>query len=255
MATRSVAFVTGATAGIGSAIAHKLAAAGYALIVSGRRAERLTALADALQTAYGTEVLPLCFDVQDATATMDALAGLPKNWQKIDILVNNAGLSQGLSPVHEGDLGDWDRMLDTNVKGLLVVSRSVSRLMIAAGGGHIIQVSSIAGKEVYSNGNVYCASKHAVEAITKGMRMELNPYGIKVSSIAPGLVETEFSEVRFKGDKERARQVYIGYAPLQAEDIAEAVMFMVDRPAHVNIADLTILPAAQASSTMVRKEL
>lgn len=255
MAKRPIAFITGATAGIGRAIAHKLATSGYDLIISGRREARLNDLATALRIAHSTAVHTLCFDVQDAAATLAAIAGLPSNWQPIDVLVNNAGLSQGLSPVHEGDLGDWDRMLDTNVKGLLVVSRSVSRLMIAAGGGHIIQLSSIAGKEVYPNGNVYCASKHAVEAITKGMRLELNPFGIKVSSIAPGLVETEFSEVRFKGDEERARQVYLGYAPLQAEDIAEAVWFMINRPVHVNIADLTILPAAQASSTLVRKEL
>lgn len=254
MARRPIAFITGATAGIGRAIAHKLSAAGYDLIVTGRREARLTELAEELRRQPGVAVYPLCFDVQDAAATMAAIAALPVRWQQVDVLVNNAGLSQGLSPVHEGDLGDWDRMLDTNVKGLLVVSRSVSRLMIAAGAGHIIQVSSIAGKEVYPNGNVYCASKHAVEAITKGMRLELNPFGIKVSSIAPGLVETEFSEVRFKGDKERARQVYQGYAPLTGDDIAEAVWFMINRPAHVNIADLTILPAAQASSTLVRKE-
>jgi 3-hydroxy acid dehydrogenase / malonic semialdehyde reductase len=250
-----LAFVSGATAGIGEAIAQKLAEAGYRLILAGRRADRLQALAQQLHGAYGTAVWPLQFDLQDAEACNKAIASLPEAWRTIDVLVNNAGLSQGLHPVHEGDWADWDRMIDTNVKGLLRLSQLISRAMIARNKGHILMVSSIAGKEVYANGNVYCASKHAVEAITKSMRLELNPYGIKVSSIAPGLVETEFSEVRFKGDVARAAQVYQGFTPLKAEDVAEAVLFMLNRPAHVNIADLTILPTAQASSSLVHKQL
>lgn len=251
---KALVLLTGATSGIGRATALLLARLGYRLILTGRRAERLAAVA-ADCGALGVAVKTLCFDVQDAEATERALSELPEEWAAIDILINNAGLSQGLNPVHEGLLSDWDIMLDTNVKGLLTVSRWVSKGMIARGQGHILNVSSIAGKEVYANGNVYCASKHAVEAITKSMRLELNPYDIKVSSIAPGLVETEFSEVRFKGDKARAAQVYTGYQPLKADDIAEAILFMLNRPAHVNIADLTILPSAQGSSTLVKKQL
>ncbi len=247
--------LTGATSGIGRATALLLAKSGYRLILTGRRIERLEEVANAC-AALGATVKTLCFDVQDAAATESQLASLPEAWTKIDILINNAGLSQGLQPVQEGLFDDWDTMLDTNVKGLLRISKWASQQMIAGGaGGHILHVSSIAGKEVYANGNVYCASKHAVEAIAKSMRLELNPYDIKVSSIAPGLVETEFSEVRFKGDKARAAQVYAGYQPLTAEDIAEAILFMLNRPAHVNIADLTILPRAQASATLVKKQL
>ncbi len=245
--------VTGATAGIGEATALLLAEKGYRLVLTGRRADRLDAVAAACGK-LGAEVYTLCFDIQDRRAVEAAFDSLPEEWQNIAVLVNNAGLSQGLNPVHEGDWGDWDRMLDTNVKGLLYASRWVSRGMMARGSGHILMVSSIAGKEVYANGNVYCASKHAVEAIVKSMRLELNAYGIKVSSIAPGLVETEFSQVRFKGDQARAAQVYMGYAPLRAQDVAEAVLFMINRPEHVNIADLTILPTAQASSTVVHKK-
>lgn len=251
---KPLALVTGATSGIGAATALLLAGQGYRLVLIGRRSERLTELAQKC-TALGGEAQMLCFDIQDRSATEAALESLPAAWQAIDVLVNNAGLSQGLNPVHEGDWADWDRMMDTNVKGLLYVSRWVSRGMIKRASGHILMVSSIAGKEVYANGNVYCASKHAVEAIVKSMRLELNAFGIKVSSIAPGLVETEFSQVRFKGDVERAAQVYKGYAPLRAQDIAEAIWFMINRPAHVNIADLTILPTAQASSTVVNKKL
>lgn len=250
----ALVLLTGATSGIGKATALLLARSGYRLILTGRRAERLEEVALACRS-LGVEAKILCFDIQDATATERALSELQDAWSEIDILINNAGLSQGLNPVHEGLLSDWEIMLDTNVKGLLTVSRWVSKGMTARGSGHILNVSSIAGKEVYADGNVYCASKHAVEAITKSMRMELNPYDIKVSSIAPGLVETEFSEVRFKGDKARAAQVYTGFQPLTAADIAEAILFMLNRPAHVNIADLTILPSAQASSTLVKKQL
>ena len=217
-----LAFISGATAGIGRAIAHKLAAADYRLIITGRRTDRLQQLAQNLHAQYGVAVLPLRFDVQDAEACSKAIGSLPEDWRSIDVLVNNAGLSQGLNPVHEGDWADWDRMLDTNVKGLLRLSQLICRGMIARNKGHILMVSSIAGKEVYANGNVYCASKHAVEAITKSMRLELNPYGIRVSSIAPGLVETEFSEVRFKGDLARAAQV--GMVPFLLGDAVKALI-------------------------------
>lgn len=250
----SLVLVTGATAGIGEATALLLASKGYRLILTGRRKERLEEVTQACNK-LGADVYPLCFDIQNRTEAEVALASLPHAWCEIDVLVNNAGLSQGLNPVHEGDWADWDRMIDTNVKGLLYVSKWVSRGMVERGRGHILMVSSIAGKEVYANGNVYCASKHAVEAIVKSMRIELNPFGIKVSSIAPGLVETEFSQVRFKGDLQRAAQVYQGYEPLRAIDIAEAVLFMINRPEHVNIADLTILPTAQASATLVNKKV
>lgn len=250
-----IAFITGATSGIGEAVAYQLAAAGYRLILTGRREVRLAAVAEALQKAHGTEVQCLCFDVRNREAAVAALQGLTPEWQTVDVLINNAGLSQGLEAVHVGDETDWDTMLDTNVKGLLTISKTVSNWMIIRGQGHIIHVSSTAGKEVYANGAVYCASKHAVEAITKAMRLELNAYGIKVSSIAPGLTETEFSEVRFKGDRSRAAQVYQGFEPLVAKDIAEAVWFMINRPAHVNIADLTIMPTAQAASGVVKKQL
>lgn len=251
---KPLALITGATSGIGEATALLLAGQGYRLVLTGRRNDRLEQLAQRC-TVLGGEVQTLCFDIKDRSATELALESLSAPWQTFDVLVNNAGLSQGLNPVHEGDWADWDRMMDTNVKGLLYVSRWVSRGMIARASGHILMVSSIAGKEVYANGNVYCASKHAVEAIVKSMRLELNAHGIKVSSIAPGLVETEFSQDRFKGDVERAAQVYKGYEPLRAQDIADAIWFMINRPAHVNIADLTILPTAQASSTVVNKKL
>ncbi len=247
-----IALITGATAGIGEAIAHKLAADGWSLILTGRRRERLQRLAG----IFGDKVRVLPFDIRNRAETEAALLSLPDAWQEISLLINNAGLSQGLDPVHNGNPDDWDTMIDTNVKGLLTVSRVVSQWMINRGiAGHIIQVSSTAGREVYPNGNVYCATKHAVEAIAKGMRLELNPYDIRVSTISPGLTETEFSVVRFKGDSDRASQVYKGFEPLRAEDIAEAVQFMVNRPAHVNIADLVIMPAAQASSGLVKKNL
>jgi NADP-dependent 3-hydroxy acid dehydrogenase YdfG len=255
MESESLALITGATSGIGEAIAIKLAAAGYRLILTGRRADRLASLAQQLRSNAGVEVLELCFDVRDREGARAAIAHLSPAWQQIDVLVNNAGLSQGYEPVHTGDESDWDTMLDTNVKGLLTMAKAVSNLMIGNAKGHIINVSSTAAKDVYANGAVYCASKQAVDAITKVMRLELHVYGIKVSSIAPGLAETEFSEVRFKGDKQRAAQVYKGFEPLQAVDIAEAVWFMINRPAHVNIADLIIMPTAQAASGVVKKQL
>jgi 3-hydroxy acid dehydrogenase/malonic semialdehyde reductase len=250
-----IALITGATAGIGEATAIQLAEAGYRLILTGRRAERLQSLAQRLRSTYGVEVLECCFDIRDRIATQAAVADLPAAWRAIDVLVNNAGLSQGLEPVHTGSEEDWDTMFDTNVKGLLTMSKAVGKIMVERGSGHIINVSSTAAKDVYANGAVYCASKQAVEAITKVLRLELHVYGIKVSSIAPGMADTEFSEVRFKGDRERAAQVYKGFEPLHATDIAAAIWFMINRPAHVNIADLTIMPTAQAASGVVKKQL
>lgn len=247
-----IALITGATAGIGEAIAGVLADAGWSLIVTGRREERLEMLAARLSVSVKT----LCFDIRDRAATTAALESLPDAWKNINLLVNNAGLSQGFDPVHNGNPTDWDTMLDTNVKGLLTVSQLVSQWMINRKiAGQIIHVSSTAGRDVYPNGNVYCASKHAVEAIAKGMRMELNPYGIRVGTVSPGFTETEFSVVRFKGDTERAAKVYEGFEPLKAADIADAVLYMASRPAHVNIADMLVMPTAQGGGGIVNKKL
>lgn len=248
-----IALVTGATSGIGRATAVALAKHGYQLIVTGRRKERLEELQQELQGV--TTVLPLLFDVRSKEAVQFAIASLPQEWQQIDVLVNNAGNAHGLAPIQEGSLEDWDAMLDINIKGLLYVSHAVIPFMQQQGRGHIINIGSIAGKEVYANGNVYCASKFAVDALSKAMRIDLIQTGIKVSEVNPGLVETEFSEVRFKGDKERAAGVYQGYQALQAEDIADLIAFIVSRPPHVNLAEVMILPAAQASATVVNKNL
>lgn len=246
---RKIAFITGATSGIGWATAVALAKVGYHIIATGRRADRLAAL----QRAISQPIVPLQFDVRDKAAVKTAIAGLPTEWQQIDVLLNNAGNAHGLAPIQEGDELDWEMMLDINVKGLLYVSKEIIPMMIKRQTGHIINIGSVAGKEVYANGNVYCASKFAVDALTQGMRLDLNKEGIKVSEINPGLVHTEFSEVRFKGDKERAETIYQGYQPLLAEDIADLIVFMVTRPAHVNLAEILILPTAQASATTVKK--
>lgn len=247
-----IAFVTGATSGIGRATAFALAEAGYHIIATGRRAERLQELQ---QQITEVPVHTLAFDVRDREAVNEAISSLPDEWKGIDVLVNNAGNAHGLAPVQSGSVADWDAMLDINVKGLLYVTHAVLPLMLNRRQGHIINIGSIAGKEVYANGNVYCASKFAVDAISKGMRIDLVQEGIKVSEVNPGLVETEFSEVRFKGDKDRAASVYQGYEPLRAEDIADLIVFMVTRPAHVNIAEVLILPTAQASATVLNKQL
>lgn len=245
------ALITGASSGIGQAIAEVLAQASFRLILCGRRTERLQALAQKLQAF--TEVHTLSFDVQDRHQTQQALASLPQAWQQVEVLINNAGNAHGLAPIQEGSLDDWDAMMQSNVQGLLYVSKFFIPQMTSRQAGHIINIGSIAGKEVYPNGNVYCASKAAVDALTQGMRLDLNPYGIKVTGIHPGLVATEFSMVRFKGDEARAAKVYEGYTPLYAQDIAETVAFVLSRPAHVQIADLVIFPTAQASATVVRK--
>jgi NADP-dependent 3-hydroxy acid dehydrogenase YdfG len=246
-----IAFITGATSGIGRATALLLAQNGFDIIVAGRRAERLQEL-EALVTHV--RVKTLLFDVRDKVAVKAAVASLPADWQQIDVLVNNAGNAHGLSAIQDGDEDDWDMMLDINVKGLLYVSKAIMPLMISRRKGHIVNIGSIAGKEVYANGNVYCASKFAVEAISRGMRIDLNKEGIKVSEINPGAVNTGFSEVRFKGDKDRADAVYEGFQPLVAEDVAEVILFMVTRPAHVNLADVILLPTAQASAAVLNRE-
>ena len=247
-----IAFITGATSGIGRATAIALAKQGYHIIATGRRKDRLEELQ---QQITEVPVLPLLFDVRDKEAVQQAITNLPPDWQQIEVLVNNAGNAHGLSPIQDGSLEDWDAMLDINVKGLLYVSHAIIPFMQQQHKGHIVNIGSIAGKEVYANGNVYCASKHAVDAISKAMRIDLIQTGIKVSEVNPGLVETEFSEVRFKGDKERAAGVYQGYKALQADDVAELIAFIVSRPAHVNLAEVLILPAAQASATVLNKHL
>src|ERR1700749_3750524 len=245
------ALITGATSGIGEACAHLFAREGYKLILTGRRMDRLEKVAKKVNSKHSVEVAYYDFDVRDREATLKTLDGLPKEWKKVDVLINNAGLSRGLDPINEGSFEDWDTMIDTNVKGLLNVTKVVSGWMVERGSGHIINLGSIAGKEVYASGNVYCASKFAVDALNRGMRIDLAPHGIRVTAIHPGAVETEFSEVRFKGDKERAKKVYEGFDPLVAEDIAETIWFVVSRPAHVNINELTVMPTAQATATNI----
>jgi len=247
------ALITGATSGIGKACAHTFAQQGYRLILVARRENELVKIAKHLADKYAIAVKTLVADVRDNAVLTQVLESLPEDWKAIDVLVNNAGLSQGLDPIDKGDTNDWDTMIDTNVKGLLYVTRIVSAWMVSRKRGHIINIGSIAGKEVYPNGNVYCATKHAVDALNKGMRMDLLPYGIKVTAINPGMVETEFSVVRFKGDENKAKKVYEGLEPLLADDIAEAIWFVVSRPAHVNINDMLIMPTAQASATLVQR--
>lgn len=247
------ALVTGATSGIGRATARILARNNYKIILCGRREDRLKELEKEL-SAF-TQIHTLSFDVRDKKAVFKSINALPSDFSKIDVLINNAGNAHGLDPIQTGDLEDWDAMIDINVKGLLYVSKAIIPKMIEQKSGHIINIGSIAGKEVYPNGNVYCASKHAVDALNKSMRMDLNPYGIRVGAIHPGMVETEFSEVRFKGDTNRAANTYKDIKPLQAEDIADIIHFVVSRPYHVNIADLIVFPTAQASATIVNRDL
>lgn len=246
-----IAFITGATSGIGKASAKEFAKHQYHLIITGRRKEILESLKTELENQYAIQVLPLCFDVREEEEVKNAIQSLPAHFKSIDVLVNNAGLAAGLGPIQEGELQHWERMIDTNIKGLLYVTKYVSNLMVAQKKGHIINVGSIAGKEVYANGNVYCATKHAVDALNKGMRIDLLPHGIKVSAIHPGMVETEFSIVRFDGDVNRAKKVYENMIPLSADDIAETIYWMASRPSHVNINDVVIMPSVQANATTV----
>jgi len=249
-----IALITGATSGIGAACAHLFAAQGYNLVLLGRREQLLTDLSKHLEDKYAVEIKKIVADVRDNEDLSYRLETLPQQWKKIDVLINNAGLSLGLDPIDKGSIDDWDTMIDTNVKGLLYTTRIVSNWMITRKSGHIINIGSIAGKEVYPNGNVYCATKHAVDALNKSMRIDLLPHGIKVTAINPGMVETEFSKVRFKGDEGRAKKVYDGLEPLIANDIAEAIWFVVSRPAHVNINDMLIMPTAQATGTIINRK-
>jgi len=246
------AFITGATSGIGKATAELFAKNNIRLILCGRRKERLEELQQELSKF--TEVTTLQFDVSKREEVLSTIKSLPENFKQIDILINNAGNAHGLSTIQDGDVDDWDAMLDINVKGLLYVSKAIIPQMTARNSGFIVNIGSIAAKDVYPNGNVYCASKHAVDALNKGMRIDLNKHNIRVSAIHPGAVETEFSDVRFKGDTERAKTVYAGYKALQAEDIADIIHFVVTRPYHVNIEDLVVYPTAQATPTILNKE-
>ncbi len=245
--------ITGATAGIGQATAIKFANNDYNIIITGRRAELLDKLSEKIKNTTKADVYSLCFDVRDNKEVIKAINSLPEKWKEIDILINNAGLAAGLNPIQEGTIEDWETMIDTNIKGLLYMSKAIIPLMIKREKGHIINIGSIAGKEAYLNGNVYCATKHAVEALTKSMRIDLLKHQIKVSSVCPGLTETEFSLVRFKGDKQRAKEVYNGFQPLLAEDVAETIYFVASRPAHVNIDDILIMPTAQANTSHLFK--
>ena len=247
-----IALITGATSGIGAASSHLLAASGFDLILTGRRNKRLVELEHELASKYKTKCLLLCFDVTKPEQVQSSLESLTENWKAVDVLINNAGLAVGMDTVDNGEIEDWERMIDTNVKGLLYVTRTVTPWMKKRKSGHIINISSLAGKEAYPMGGVYCGTKHAVQAISHAMRIELLPFGIKVGTVAPGMVDTEFSNVRFKGDDTRAKSVYNGLTPLSPFDVAETILFMITRPAHVNIDDVLIMPTAQGSARDVR---
>lgn len=251
---QNIVLITGATSGIGLSCAEKFAETGHSLILTGRRKEKLINISEKLTEEYGIKVLPLAFDIRIKKDVFQAIDNLPEEWKSIDILINNAGLAVGMNTVQDGDIDDWERMIDTNIKGLLYISRAVLPLMILQKKGHVINIGSIAGKEVYPNGAVYCATKHAVDALSKGIRIDTVNHGIKVTQIAPGAVETEFSIVRFKGDKNKADSVYKGYEPLHPENIADVVYFVTTLPKNVNINDLVIMPTAQASATVFHKE-
>ncbi len=252
MSTQRIVLITGATSGIGEATARLLSTNGFKLVLCGRRVDRLKKLAEELSA--NTEVTTLSFDVRNRQAVTASLRSLPDAWKKIDVLINNAGNAHGLDPIQSGNIDDWDAMMDINVKGLLYVSREILPGMVERKSGHVVNLGSIAGKEVYANGNVYCASKFAVDALTRGMRIDLNSAGIKVTAIQPGMVETEFSLVRFKGDAERAAAAYKGLTALKGEDIADLILFAITRPPHVVVADLVVFPVAQASATVVKRD-
>jgi len=251
---KKIILITGATSGFGKAITYTFAAAGWNCIITGRRKERLDTIATDLQTKYAIQVLPLIFDVQDRKTVTDTLGNLPEELQAIDVLVNNAGLALGRDSFENANLDDWDTMMDTNVKGLMYVTKAIIPFMISRKKGHIINIGSTAGKEVYKDGNTYCASKHAVDAISKAMRIDLLPYHIKVTTIHPGAAETEFSIVRFKGDASKADAVYNGYQALQAEDIANITYYTASLPKHVCINDLVVTCTSQANSFYLHKD-
>jgi NADP-dependent 3-hydroxy acid dehydrogenase YdfG len=243
--------ITGATSGIGKSTAQLFAKNGHDLIITGRREDRLKEIKTQLESDFKIKITTLCFDIRKLSEVENAISTLSSENKKIDVLVNNAGLAAGLGPIQSGNIDHWERMIDTNIKGLLYISRAISNLMIENKKGHIINIGSIAGKEVYANGNVYCATKHAVDALNKAMRIDLLPHNIKVTAINPGMVETEFSIVRFDGDSDKAKKVYEGLQPLTPEDIAETIYWVANRPPHVNINDIIIMPTVQATATNV----
>jgi len=248
-----IALITGATSGIGKATAYELAKIGFKLIICGRRKDILYSIEQDLNKI--TSTISLCFDVSVNSEVTRSISSLPKKWKNINVLINNAGNAHGMDLFQDGNVDDWDKMIDINVKGLMYVTKAIVNSMIKNSTGHIINIGSLAGKEVYPKGNIYCASKYAVKAISESLRLDLNKHNIKVSEINPGLVETSFSDVRFKGDTQTAKNVYKGYEALQANDIAEIISFVISRPKHVNIADLLVLPSDQACSTLINKKL
>jgi hypothetical protein len=248
-----IAFITGATSGIGYATANILAKNKFDLIITGRRNDRLLEFKSELESLGNVKVLTICFDVRIRKQVVKAISELPTEWKNIDVLVNNAGLASGFGHIQDGDIEDWEKMIDTNIKGLLYITKEVLPIMVSRNSGHIVNISSIAGHEVYENGNVYCATKHAVVALTKAMRVDLLKNNIKVTSISPGMVETEFSIVRFHGDKPLAKKFYEGLIPLSGDDVAEAILFVLSRPAHVCINEMLIMPTAQAAATSVNR--
>lgn len=252
---KKIIFITGATSGIGKACALKFAQNNCDIIITGRREKKLNNLASDIKNKYKVDVLSLCFDVRNKNSVKASIDSLKGKWRNIDVLINNAGLALGLSPIQEGDIDDWETMIDTNVKGLLYISRNIMPLMIKNKSGHIINIGSIAGKETYANGNIYCATKHAVSSITEAMRIDMLKYGVKVTQICPGAVNTEFSTVRFKGDKQAADNVYKGFDPLKPEDVADVIFYTTTLPKHVNINDLLIMPTMQANSVYFNKKV
>jgi NADP-dependent 3-hydroxy acid dehydrogenase YdfG len=249
-----IAYITGATSGIGEASAIKLASEGFDLIITGRREERLEALKNMLISKYNIAVLTQNYDVTKREEVEAAIHSLPAQWKQIDVLLNNAGLASGLNTIYEGDIDDWEKMIDTNIKGLLYVTRTLAPILIENNKGHIVNIGSIAGKEVYANGNVYCSTKFAVDALSKAMRLEFSKFPIRVTSINPGAVETEFSIVRFHGDEDRAKTVYEGYDNLIPEDIADAIWYVVSRPARVNINEMIVMPTAQPMAGVINRK-
>lgn len=253
MNRRPIALITGATSGIGESCAHKFAQAGYNLIVTARRSDLLASLKRKLER-QGVEVLPLVFDVRDRQAAYDAIAGLPQEWAEVDVLVNNAGLARGLEPEYEGNMDDWDEMIDTNIRGLLIMTRLIVPAMVARNHGHIINIGSVAGDAAYAGGNVYCATKSAVKSISDGLRIDVAHTKVRVTNIKPGLVETNFSRVRFHGNEDRADKVYQGIKPLTGDDVADVVLYAVQAPEHVQIAEVLVLATHQASGSVIHRE-
>ncbi len=246
--------ITGSTSGIGKATAKIFASNGHHLIITGRRSKKLRELADKLSKKYKVDVMPLAFDVREIAAVKKAVKEIKKKNKHVDILINNAGLAKGFGPIHEGDIDDWETMIDTNMKGLLYMTRHIAPMMVKANKGHIINVASIAGKQVYPNGNVYCATKHAVDALTKAMRIDLHSYGIRVGQVAPGHVEqTEFALVRYNGDATKAK-IYDDFTPVNSKDIAKIIYFISSQPSHVNIQDILVMGSQQASSTIINRK-